>query len=48
MADLFLNDESFHFADGSRHLLTSEDGWRVYTDRFGGAEGSVTAVCKNV
>ena len=47
MADIFLNDESFHFADGSRHLVTSEGGWRVYTDRFGGTEGPVTAVCKN-
>ncbi|HOD75167.1 MAG TPA: SwmB domain-containing protein, partial [Syntrophorhabdaceae bacterium] len=47
MADLVLNDESFHFADGSRHLVTSESGWRVYTDRFGGTEGSVTAVCRN-
>ena len=47
MADLVLNDESFHFADGSRHLVTSEGAWRVYTDGFGGTEGSVTAVCKN-
>lgn len=47
MADLILNDGSFHFADGSRHLVTAEGNWRVYTDRFGGAEGLVTAVCRN-
>ncbi len=47
MAELVLNDESFRFADGSRRLLTSEGSWRVYTDRFGGVEGSVTTVCRN-
>jgi|GEM_PF-3091047 len=47
MADILLNDESFRFADGSRHLVTGEGAWRVCTDGFGGTEGQVTTVCKN-
>ncbi len=47
IADFMLNDGNFRFADGSRHLVTSEENWRVYTDRFGGKEEPVTAVCKN-
>ena len=47
IADFTLNDGNFHFADGSQHIVTSEENWRVFTDRFGGDEGSVTAIGRN-
>lgn len=47
IGDFSLNDPNFHFADGSRHIVTSEESWRVYIDRFGGTLGSVVAIGKN-
>ena len=47
IGDFTLNDRNFHFADGSQHIVTSEENWRVFTDRFGGDEGSVTAIGRN-
>jgi hypothetical protein len=47
IGDFTLNDPNFHFTDGSRHIITSEENWRVYLDRFGGALGSTVSIGKN-
>ncbi len=40
IADFTLNDPNFHFTDGTQKIVTSEDYWRVYLDKFGGVLGA--------
>jgi hypothetical protein len=47
IGDFSLNDQNFHFGNGTQHLLTGEDCWTVYTDTFGGTQGAITTICKN-
>ena len=47
IGDFLLNDENFHFKNGTQHLLTGEDCWTVYNDAFGGTKGTITTICKN-
>ncbi len=47
IGDFFLNDENFHFKNGTQRLLTGEDCWVVYDDAFGQTEGTITPICKN-
>jgi hypothetical protein len=48
IGDFLLNDQNFHFKNGTQHLLTGEDDcWTIYTDTFGGNKGTITIICKN-
>ncbi len=47
IADFTLNDPDFHFMDGTQRILTSEDHWLAYLDKFGGTAASVVSIGKN-
>lgn len=47
LGDFSLSDSDYKFVNGTQHILTNIDNWKVYVDSFGGTQGTVKSQGKN-